>query len=40
MVFIFNPYDATLDLTKGEDRKLFNSSCKGLDENNTFAANK
>ena len=32
MVFVLNPYDADLDLTDKDDRKLYNDGCKGLKE--------
>ena len=40
MAFITNPYDATLDLTNREDRKLFQEGSKGLKEDDKFAGKK
>ena len=34
--FIFNPYDATLNLSDKEDRKLYQDACKGLTSEDRF----
>ena len=34
--FLFNPYDATLDLTDKDDRKLYQEACKGLSKDDRF----
>ena len=36
MAFMLNPYDAVLDLSNKDDRKLFSDACKGLKEENVF----
>ena len=40
MAFILNPYDATLDLTDRDDRKLFEVGCKGLETKDAFDGKK
>ena len=40
MAFMLRPYDATIDLSNREDRKLFNGGCKRLDEKQVFDAKK
>ena len=34
--FLFNPYDATLNLSDKEDRKLYQDTCKGLTGEDRF----
>ena len=34
--FFFNPYDAPLDLTDKEDRKLYQEACKGIKNEDRF----
>ena len=34
--FLLNPYDAPLDLSDKEDRKLYQDACKGLLEEDRF----
>ena len=31
--FLLNPYDAKLDLSSKDDRKLYHDACKGLSDN-------
>eukprot|EP00957_Ditylum_brightwellii_P191570 14585517-Ditylum_brightwellii.AAC.1 len=40
MSFILNPYDATLDLSDKEDRKMFEFGTKGLEESQQFNGKK
>ena len=40
MAFILNPYDAILDLSNKEDRKMFEIGTKGLDEKQRFNGRK
>ena len=40
MAFILNPYDAQLDLSNKEDRKLYQDACRGLRENDYFDGRK
>eukprot|EP00957_Ditylum_brightwellii_P136296 10394663-Ditylum_brightwellii.AAC.1 len=40
MAFILNPYDATLDLSDKEDRKMFKIRTKGLEESQRFNGKK
>ena len=35
--FLLNPYDAKLDLTDKEDRKLYQEACQGLKEADRFS---
>ena len=40
MAFLLNPYDADLDLSDKEDRKLFTEGCKGVSEKDIFDGRK
>eukprot|EP00957_Ditylum_brightwellii_P037466 2833797-Ditylum_brightwellii.AAC.1 len=40
MAFILNPYDAILDLSNKEDRKMFKLGMKGLEEKQRFNGRK
>ena len=40
MAFLLNPYDAELDLSNKEDRKLFTEGCKGVKEKDIFDGKK
>ena len=40
MTFLLNPYDADLDLSDKEDRKLFTEGCKGVSEKDIFDGRK
>ena len=40
VAFILNSYDAELNLTDKDDRKMYNDACKGLKEANLFDGKK
>ena len=40
MPFILNPYDANLELTNRDYRKLFQDACKGLKDEDRFTGKK